>query len=121
MTRKYTSRPLAFATASVVESLEERRLLSSPWGIQDTAIQLDKARANYPSITGTGESIAIIDSGVDYANSALGGGFGPGYKVEAGYNFITNNGNPYPVTSGPGAHGSGVADTCASPAPATNR
>jgi hypothetical protein len=101
---------LAVATTSVVEILEERRLLSSPWGVQDTAIGLDKARANYPSVTGAGESIAVIDTGVDYLNSALGGGFGSGYKVEAGYNFINNTSNPFPLGGSPGAHGTGVAD-----------
>jgi hypothetical protein len=100
---------LVFATAAVVEALEERRLLSSPWGVQDTAIGLDKARNNYPSITGSGESIAVIDTGVDYNASELGGGFGPGYKVEAGYNFINNTANPYPLNS-TDDHGTGPAD-----------
>ena len=84
-----------------------------PWAPQDTAIGLDKARANYPSITGSGESIAVIDTGVDYNASELGGGFGPGYKVEAGYNFINGTGNPYPlsgVLGGLGADGTGPAD-----------
>ena len=37
--------------------------------------------------TATGMTVAVIDTGVDYNNPALGGGFGPGAKVIAGYDF----------------------------------
>lgn len=43
---------------------------------------------------GQGYSIAVIDTGIDYDDTALGGGFGPGYKVVAGYNFVNNTANP---------------------------
>src|SRR5580658_8883401 len=106
---KSVSKRLYRAAKPIVEALEERRMLSStPWAPQDTAIGVNLARQNYPSITGAGEAVAIIDSGVDYLNSALGGGFGAGYKVEAGYNFVNNNGNPFPTSN---AHGTGSADT----------
>ncbi|KAI9596751.1 peptidase S8/S53 domain-containing protein [Syncephalis fuscata] len=51
-------------------------------------------------IVGKGINIGIIDSGVDYTHPALGGGFGPGYKVRYGYDFVgdaydgTNDLNP---------------------------
>lgn len=32
--------------------------------------------------------IAIIDSGIDYNHPALGGGFGPGFRVESGYDLV---------------------------------
>lgn len=32
-------------------------------------------------LTGNGTLIAIIDTGVDYNHPALGGGFGPNYKI----------------------------------------
>lgn len=36
---------------------------------------------------GDGVVVAMIDSGVDYNHPALGGGFGPGFKVEGGYDL----------------------------------
>ncbi|EXF75055.1 subtilisin Carlsberg [Colletotrichum fioriniae PJ7] len=47
--------------------------------------QVDKLREQ--GITGKGVRIAIIDSGVDYTHPALGGCFGPGCLVEAGWDF----------------------------------
>lgn len=40
-----------------------------------------------------------IDTGIDYTHPALGGGFGPGYKVVGGYDFVGNdyNGHNTPV------------------------
>ena len=44
---------------------------------------------------GTGMTVAVIDTGVDYNNPALGGGFGPNDKVIAGYDFADNTGDPH--------------------------
>jgi subtilisin family serine protease len=38
--------------------------------------------------TGKGIKVGIIDTGVDYHHPDLGGGFGPGYKVFTGYDFV---------------------------------
>ncbi|KAK1225206.1 hypothetical protein PQX77_011886 [Marasmius sp. AFHP31] len=46
---------------------------------------VDKLHA--AGITGKGIKIGIIDTGVDYQNPALGGGFGSGYHVAGGYDF----------------------------------
>ncbi|KAI8339241.1 peptidase S8/S53 domain-containing protein, partial [Chlamydoabsidia padenii] len=35
--------------------------------------------------------VGIVDSGVDYYHPALGGGFGPDYKVSVGYDFVGNH------------------------------
>ncbi len=56
-------------------------------------IGLPSVFANTP-YRGQGESVAVIDTGIDYMDPALGGGFGPGYKVVAGYNFVNNTANP---------------------------
>ena len=32
-----------------------------------------------------------IDSGIDYTDSLLGGGFGPGFKVGGGWDFVGDN------------------------------
>ncbi|EOO01147.1 putative subtilisin-like protease protein [Phaeoacremonium minimum UCRPA7] len=37
---------------------------------------------------GQGVKIAILDTGVDYRHPALGGGFGEGFKVAGGYDFV---------------------------------
>jgi subtilisin family serine protease len=42
-------------------------------------------------LTGEGISVAIIDTGVYYLHPALGGGFGPGFKVAFGYDFVGDN------------------------------
>jgi hypothetical protein len=92
-----------------VESLEARRLLSaaSNWSLQDQLIGLDKATQDYPTITGKGETVVLIDSGgVDYNNPILGGGFGSGFKVVAGFNFEDGNSNILPSGNFPHATGS---------------
>ena len=48
--------------------------------------------------TGKGVVVAVIDSGVDFHHPALGGGFGPGYKVVGGWDFVSNDANPDDVT-----------------------
>ena len=42
-------------------------------------------------IKGKGIKICIIDSGVDYRHTSLGGGFGPGHKIAGGYAFVSHN------------------------------
>ncbi len=39
-------------------------------------------------ITGAGVKVAIIDSGIDYRHPDLGGGFGPGFRVDGGFDFV---------------------------------
>lgn len=90
-----------------VEPLEKRELLSGVnWGAVPRQIGLDKAVQNFPQYNGDGESIAIIDTGVDYRHPVLGGSFGPNNIVDAGYNFINKNGDPFPFDN---AHGTGSA------------
>src|ERR1700704_5547559 len=78
------------------EPLESRTLLahSTPWGAFPQLIEQPQALSAYPDITGAGESIAILDTGVDYNLPQLGGGFGPGHKVVGGWNFVDDNADP---------------------------
>ncbi|KAG1082093.1 hypothetical protein G6F42_022703 [Rhizopus arrhizus] len=51
------------------------------------ASQVNKVRQEL-NLTGQGVFVGIIDSGIDYTLKALGGGFGPGFKVIAGYDLV---------------------------------
>lgn len=90
---------------SLIEALEDRQLLAAaPWSDQAKLIGLDKVASQYPSLTGGGQTIAIIDSGVDYNHPSLGGGWGK--KVIAGYDYQGKDTNPM---SDNYAHGTGSA------------
>jgi subtilisin family serine protease len=71
----------------------------------DSIVGAAQARSNY-DVDGSGMTVAVIDTGVDYKNPCLGGGFGPGAKVIAGYDFSANSPDPMATTS---QHGTGVA------------
>src|SRR2546423_199358 len=92
-----------------VESLEERlapAVNSDFRGI----IGLDAVQANYP-YRGQGYSVAVLDTGINYNDPYLGGGWGK--RVVAGWNFIANNGNPMDDNG----HGTFVAGEIASSNP----
>lgn len=56
---------------------------------------------------GSGETVAVIDTGIDYNHPDLGSGFGPGHKVVAGYDFV--NSDPDPMDdNGHGTHVAGI-------------
>lgn len=46
------------------------------------------------NLTGKGVRVAIVDGGLDYLHPALGAGFGPGYKVEYGWDFVGDDVRP---------------------------
>ena len=118
-----------------VESLEVRTLLStssvvgpfspgvpqtagSPYGgagvVYDPIVGASAARDRY-KVDGTGMTVAVIDTGVNYNHQALGGGFGAGKKVVAGYDF--SNESPDPLATA-AQHGTSVAGLIASSDPA---
>ena len=69
-------------------------------------IGLPSVFTNYP-YRGTGYSVAVIDTGIDYNNPNLGGGFGAGYRVIAGWDFANNDANPMD-DNGHGTHVAGI-------------
>jgi subtilisin family serine protease len=74
------------------------------WMQGDTLIGVDRAQANY-SYRGDGYSVAIIDTGIDYNNPALGGGWGN--RVIAGWDFANNDADPMD-DNGHGTHVAGI-------------
>lgn len=69
---------------------------------------LTQVRSNY-GLIGTGQTVAVIDSGIAWDHFALGGGLGSSYRVVGGWDFTEeNDANPY--DDGPaGLHGTHVA------------
>lgn len=111
-----------------LESLESRQLLSTlnahPTDSSasvtngdgstnfDQIIGASAARSTDP-VTGAGMSVAVIDTGVNYLNPALGGGIGLGHKVIAGVDFTGSPRGVLPTWQ----HGTGVAGLIASDTP----
>lgn len=65
---------------------------------------LTAARSAY-GLTGRGQTVAIIDTGLAYDHTALGGGWGN--RMVGGWDFAENDWNPYDDVAG--AHGTHVA------------
>ncbi len=97
--RKSVRRPHRLA----VELLEERL---APAGDFRSVIGADAAASLYP-YRGTGYTVAILDTGIDYNHVDLGGGFGAGKRVVAGYDFINNDADPMD-DNGHGTHLAGI-------------
>lgn len=100
------------------DNLESRRLLSGSTEAPvnpsfDSLIGAAQVRRQ-DNVDGTGLAAAVIDTGADYNNPALGGGFGTGYKVEGGYDFAQNDSDPMADTW---SHGTMVSGLIASNAP----
>lgn len=86
-----------------VELLEDRVV---PAGDFRDVIGLDAVDAAY-SYRGTGYTVAILDTGIDYRNADLGGGFGAGKRVVAGWDFVNNDADPMD-DHGHGTHLAGI-------------
>lgn len=52
------------------------------------------------SLTGKGVRVALVDGGVDYFHQALGGGFGPGFQADYGWDFVGDDVKP-PLVENP--------------------
>ena len=93
----------------VVKSQDVERpagtLASGATTAYDPIINAAATRSTY-NVNGSGMSVAVIDTGVDYNNAAFGGAFGPNDKVIAGYDFADNTADPMATTS---QHGTAIA------------
>ena len=95
---------------AIFESLECRRLFTMRWGPVAQLIDQPEAAALYPNITGAGEVIVDIDSGIDFDHPSLADKIwtnpgeipndgidndGNGYIDDVqGWNFYDNNNDP---------------------------
>jgi subtilisin family serine protease len=69
--------------------------------------QLAKTIHANAATRGAGIVVAIIDTGVDYTHPALGEGFGAGFKVIGGWDFVNNDADPMD-DHGHGTHVAGI-------------
>ena len=112
------------------ESVEQRLVMSSNPANQFVSDHVAQQRAGdevYPALAdaaqlaglsevrdeygfaGEGQTVVVIDSGIAYSHTALGGGFGADYRVVGGYDF-TGGTDADPYDAGPyGSHGTHVA------------
>ena len=111
-----------------IECLESRKLLAADFvldaleyatapAITAVAPQLQevhdqtgvsKVRDRY-GLTGAGQTVVVIDSGIAYDHMALGAGLGSGHRVVGGWDFTEEN-DADPYDDGPGGfHGTHVA------------
>ncbi len=74
------------------ETLERRQLLA--YSAYASLIGQDTLATTRSSLTGAGQVVAVIDTGVDYTHPALGGGIGKNKKILTGYDFIQNDADP---------------------------
>ncbi|KAJ3009973.1 UNVERIFIED_CONTAM: hypothetical protein HDU68_002402 [Siphonaria sp. JEL0065] len=74
---KQRPEPVSFTSG---ETHENPELIHSITGVNEAR--------KYLKLTGKGLNAAVIDTGVYYPHPALGGGFGPGFKVSKGWDFV---------------------------------
>lgn len=82
-------KPVASADKSA-ESLKKRQEETSypDWPNIHPHLLTNVDQAHEMGFDGRDVVIAIIDSGVEYEHPALGGGFGPGFKFEGGWDLV---------------------------------
>ncbi|KAG9247957.1 subtilisin-like protease [Calycina marina] len=95
----------------------KKRVLSTENDVFSTHTMTGVDKLHEEGLDGEGMVIAEIDTGIDYTLSALGGGFGPGFKVAFGYDLVGDDytGSETPVPdddpidcAGHGTHVAGI-------------
>ncbi|MFH0876210.1 MAG: S8 family serine peptidase [archaeon] len=88
-----------------IESIREDRIFKVT--LDESIPLISVSDIHSSGFNGTGETVCIIDTGVDYNHVDLGGCFGPGCKVIGGYDFYNNDNNPID-DQGHGTHVAGI-------------
>ncbi len=110
LSRSLCAKPVSRRRRPAMESLETRQLLSVSTAENpsyDGLIHAAAVRGQY-QVDGSGMAAAVIDTGIDYNHPALGGGYGPGRPVEAGYDFAMRDSDPRAETWSHGTMVSGL-------------
>ncbi|MFK8111911.1 MAG: S8 family serine peptidase [Rubripirellula sp.] len=90
------------------QSTQQESLDSQSPGVSPDLVDQSVALRDSHRVDGSGQTVAVIDSGVAWDHVALGGGYGPGYRVVGGWDFAENDSDPY--DDGPaGYHGTHIA------------
>ncbi|HTR82098.1 MAG TPA: S8 family serine peptidase [Bacteroidota bacterium] len=97
----------AIAQEPGVQRVYEDKKVSALAVTTPSAIDSPSSDEDSDSSGGNGIKIGVIDTGIDYLHEAFGGGFGPGFTVAGGYNFVTNNPDPRD-DNGHGTHVAGI-------------
>ncbi|KAH6988981.1 peptidase S8/S53 domain-containing protein, partial [Ilyonectria sp. MPI-CAGE-AT-0026] len=98
-------------TVADIEALDEvERIWPAAYmtiPVSGSAVVQDSSKSSYPAWTAHNDTkvakmhalgyygedviIALVDSGIDYTHEAFGGGFGEGFRVDAGYDLVGND------------------------------
>ncbi len=118
--RRYASLPMIYGRLTADGLTQCRRgglvdgVLSAEGDVRavlDTSIPLIEGdhATDVLGLTGAGVTVAVLDTGVDYDHPALGGGFGPGFKVVGGHDFASSPEDDDPMDdNGHGTHVAGI-------------
>ncbi|MFG0290385.1 MAG: S8 family serine peptidase [Rhodopirellula sp. JB044] len=90
------------------EAFTQAALNSNGDGSGSSLIDQSARIGETTGIDGSGQTIAIIDSGIAYDHHAFGSGYGTGSRVVGGWDFAENDADPYDDAPA-GYHGSHVA------------
>jgi subtilisin family serine protease len=90
------------ASRGLVEALYELPYVKSIGEVKKAYANLDESVGligadsvwSHYGVMGDSIIVGILDTGIDYNHPALGGGFGPGYKVIGGYDIVNNDNDP---------------------------
>lgn len=104
-----TSRALAddIRKLSYVASVTEDKKVEASYSENIQTIRAPQAWQDF-GVTGKNITIGILDTGIDYNHPDLGQGFGAGFKVAGGYDFVNEDEDPMD-DHGHGTHVAGIA------------
>ncbi|MBI2040747.1 MAG: S8 family serine peptidase [DPANN group archaeon] len=74
---------------------------------QMNATRVHAAQLNGLNLTGAGQTVCVLDSGVNYTHADLGGCLGSGCKIIIGFDFVNDDADPYD-DNGHGTHVAGI-------------
>lgn len=94
------------AIENVIENIPVHAVLTESIPLINSTL-IQSRRPLGISSNGSGETVCVIDTGVNYYNPSLGGCFGAGCKVIGGWDFVNNDADPMD-DNGHGTHVAGI-------------